>query len=154
MFHVCRVLLTTATVVAAVLASSIQPGGASHLREFPQKHRIVYQLDDAGVDKAKFVLGNIRNHVNGVGWQHIEAVELVVFGPALKSFVVKTIDPEVRHLLEALQTQGMTFGACGNTMKNFSIALQELPDGSRPIPQGGVVRIMELQDAGYRYLRP
>ena len=73
---------------------------------------------------------------------------------ALKSFVVKTIDPDVRHLLETLQTQGMTFGVCGNTMKNFSITLQELPDGSRPIPQGGVVRIMELQDAGYRYMRP
>jgi intracellular sulfur oxidation DsrE/DsrF family protein len=154
MFQFRGVWLVIIALVAAVVASFGHSAVASHLRDYPQKHRIVYQLDDGGADKAKFVLGNMRNHLNGVGGQNIEAIELVVFGPALKSFVVKTIDPDVRHLLETLQTQGMTFGVCGNTMKNFSITLQELPDGSRPIPQGGVVRIMELQDAGYRYIRP
>jgi len=147
----CYVVLA---VVIAVAGVSARPGGASHLKDFPQKHRIVYQLDDAGVDKAKFVLRNISNHLSGVGSQHIEAIELVVFGPGLKSFVVKTMDPELKHMLETLQTQGLTFGACGNTMKNFSLSLQDLPDGSKPLPQGGVVRVMELQDAGYRYLRP
>src|SRR5262245_1412871 len=135
-------------VVIAIVAAPTERAAASHLKEYPQKHRILYQLNEAGVDKAKFVLGNIRNHVNGVGWQNIEAVELVVFGPALKSFLVKTMDADLRHLLESLQTQGLVFGACGNTMKNFSITLPELPDGSRPLPQGGVVRIMELEDAG------
>jgi intracellular sulfur oxidation DsrE/DsrF family protein len=154
MFHSRRVWIVFAAFFATVVPPSVHRGEASHLRDFPQKHRIVYQLDDGGTDKAKFVLGNIRNHVSGVGWQNIEAIELVVFGPALKSFLVKAIDPDLRHLLETLQTQGMVFGACGNTMKNFNITLQELPDGSRPLPQGGVVRIMELQDAGYRYLRP
>jgi intracellular sulfur oxidation DsrE/DsrF family protein len=128
---------------------------AMHLKESPKKHRIVYQLDDAGVDKAKFVLGNIRNHVTGVGgWQNIESLELVVFGPALKSFVQSSIDPALKQTLEVLQTHGMSFGACGNTMKNFGITLEELPRGSLPLPQGGVVRIMELQELGYTYLRP
>src|SRR5215475_13275496 len=93
-----------ALFVVAVVVAGVAPGAASHLSTYPQKHRIVYQLNDAGVDKAKFVLGNLRNHVNGVGWQHIEAVELVVFGPALKSFVVKTMDPDLKQLLECLQT--------------------------------------------------
>ncbi len=143
----------TLAVCALVLASAAG-SEASHLKESPAKHRIVYQLSDGGADRAKFVLGNIRNHVRGVGSQNIEAVELVVFGPGLKSFVTKTIDPEVRQLLETLQTQGMTFAACGNTMKNYSITLEELPDGSKTLPQGGVVRIMELEDLGYRYIRP
>lgn len=147
-------LCFVALIVLAVTTARVEPGAASHLGAYPQKHRILYQLNDGGVDKAKFVLGNIRNHVNGVGWQHIEAVELVVFGPALKTFVVKTMDADVKHLLESLQTQGLVFGACGNTMKNFNISLAELPDGSKPLPQGGVVRIMELEDAGYRYIRP
>jgi intracellular sulfur oxidation DsrE/DsrF family protein len=64
------------------------------------------------------------------------------------------MDPDVKRLLETLQLQGMVFGACGNTMKNFSITLGELPEGSTPLPQGGVVRIMELQEAGYVYIRP
>ncbi|OLB06857.1 MAG: hypothetical protein AUH14_05080 [Candidatus Rokubacteria bacterium 13_2_20CM_69_15_1] len=134
--------------------AQVRADGA-HLKENPRKHRIVYHLDEAGLDKAKFVLGNIRNHVVGVGgWQHIEALELVVHGPALKLFVQSSIDPALKQTLEMLQEQGMTFGACGNTMKNFSITTEQLPHGSLVLPQGGVVRLMELQEHGYIYLRP
>ena len=152
----CRGVLSSATVVLILVAlSSWAIVEAAHLKESPRKHRIVYQLDDAGVDKAKFVLGNVRNHIAGVGgWQNIEALELVVFGPGLKSFVTASMDPDVRRSLETLQSQGMVFGACGNTMKNFSITLEELPSGATPLPQGGVVRLMELQDRGYVYIRP
>ena len=137
-----------------MLLAQVRADGA-HLKENPRKHRIVYQLDEAGLDKAKFVLGNIRNHVVGVGgWQHIEALELVVHGPALKLFVQSSIDPALKQTLEMLQEQGMTFGACGNTMKNFSITTEQLPHGTLVLPQGGVVRLMELQEHGYIYLRP
>ncbi len=139
----------------AVFLLPLVKADAAHLKDNPRKHKIVYQLDDAGVDKAKFVLGNIRNHVAGVGgWQNVESVELVVFGPALKSFVQGSVDPALAQALEALQGQGMTFGACGNTMKNFSITAEQLPSKSLILPQGGVVRIMELQEQGYIYLRP
>ena len=146
-------VITTITGCLVVLSSALTD--ASHLKDHPKKHKIVYHLSDAGVDKAQFVLRNIRNHIAGVGgWNNIESFELVVFGPALKTFVTKGMDIEVKRSLETLQTQGIVFGACGNTMKNYSITLEELPDGSRHLPQGGVVRIMELQDAGYAYIRP
>ena len=139
-------------VMASVLVALAQ-ADAAHLKENPRKHKIVYQLDDAGIDKAKFVLGNIRNHVSGVGgWQNVESLELVVFGPGLKSFV--QMEPSLAQMLDALQLQGMTFGACGNTMKNFSITAEQLPPKSLILPQGGVVRVMELQEQGYIYLRP
>ena len=48
----------------------------------------------------------------------------------------------------------MAFGACGNTMKAFSLTLEQLPPGAHHLPQGGVVRIMELVEEGYLYLRP
>jgi hypothetical protein len=35
-----------------------------------EKHKIVYQLDDAGVDKTLFVLNNIGNHVDGGGGEY------------------------------------------------------------------------------------
>ena len=141
-------------VMASVLVALVQ-ADAAHLKESARKHKIVYQLDDAGIDKAKFVLGNIRNHISGVGGsQNIESLELVVFGPALKSFVQGSMDAALKQTLETLQGQGMTFGACGNTMKNFSITTEQLPAKSLVLPQGGVVRIMELQELGYIYLRP
>jgi intracellular sulfur oxidation DsrE/DsrF family protein len=129
--------------------------GASHLKEHPRKHRVVYHLSEPGVDKAKAVLGNIVNHVNGVGgWDNIEALELVVHGPALKTFVKADMDPAVRGLLDRLQTQGLALGACGNTMKGMNVTLEQLPEGTKHLPQGGVVRVMELQEAGYSYIRP
>jgi intracellular sulfur oxidation DsrE/DsrF family protein len=140
--------------MVGVLVALVQ-ADAADVKESARKHKIVYQLSDAGVDKAKFVLGNIRNHAAGVGgWQNIEALELVVFGPALKSFVHGSTDPALMQMLDALQTQGMTFGACGNTMKNFSITADQLPPKSHILPQGGVVRIMQLQEQGYSYIRP
>lgn len=152
MWRTMRVL-AVASVGLSVLSAG--PTAATHLKQNPRKHRIMYQLDEAGVDRAKFVLGNIRNHVQGVGgWPNIEAFELVVFGPALRSFATKTMDPELKGVLESLQTQGLTFGACGNTMKNLSITLEQLPEGAKGLPQGGVVRIMELQEQGYTYIRP
>lgn len=143
------------SLAAAIVLVVFAQADATHQQESPRKHKIVYQLSDAGVDRAKFVLGNIRNHVAGVGgWRNIEALELVVFGPAMKSFVQGAIDPAIKDALEQLQDQGMHFGACGNTMKNFNITREQLPRGSVVLPQGGVVRIMELQEQGYSYLRP
>jgi len=141
-----------AAALVALLPPSVQ---ASHLKEQPKKHKVVYHLDEAGLDKVKFVLGNIENHIRGVGGpEHVEAIELVVHGPALRNFVTARLDPALRAALDRLQSQGLAFGACGNTMKAFNITLAELPQGARPLPQGGVVRVMELQEQGFVYIRP
>lgn len=147
---------------AAVLATAGTVGSwqsslaeASHLKENPKKHKIVYHLNEPGVDKAKAVLGNIRNHINGVkGWENIEALELVIHGAALKTFLRKNMDLEVKQTLEVLQTEGMGFGACGNTIKGLKITLVDVAEGAKELPQGGVVRVMELQERGYAYVRP
>jgi intracellular sulfur oxidation DsrE/DsrF family protein len=151
MFDRWLVRLAAALAALALLSSGAD---ASHLTANPKKHKIVYQLNEPGADKATFVLGNIQNHVTGVGWQNIEAVELVVFGPALRTFVTGAIDPAVKAALERLQTQGVALGVCGNTMKRLNITLQQLPEGSKYLPQGGVVRLMELQEEGYAVIRP
>jgi intracellular sulfur oxidation DsrE/DsrF family protein len=143
-----------ALVGLAVMVSA-GPGQASHLKEQPRKHKVVYHLSEPGVDKARFVLGNIQNTLTGVGGAaNVEAIELVVHGPALKTFVTATIDPQLTTMLADLQAQGVVFGACGNTMKAFSLSLEQLPRGAHHLPQGGVVRIMELVEQGYVYLRP
>ena len=142
--------------VAAVVGLAMLAGAeASHLKENPKKHKIVYHLNEAGVDKTKFVLSNIENHIKGVGGlQNIETIELVVHGPALKNFLTATIDPGLKASLERLQTEGLVFGACGNTMKAFNITLEQLPEGAKYLPQGGVVRVMELEEQGYADIKP
>ena len=110
-------------------------------------------LDDPGVDRARAVLVNIENHVNVVGWKNIEAIELVVHGPALRTFIAKDIDPEVRGKLDTLLAGGLRFDACRNTMARQKIELKDLIEGATPVPSG-VVRVMELQEAGYAYIKP
>lgn len=60
----------TAALGIGLLIFGVSVTEASHLKESPNKHKIVYHLNDPGVDKAKAVLGNIRNHIKGVGdWE-------------------------------------------------------------------------------------
>src|SRR2546430_17007014 len=65
--------------LAAVLLVALVPptARASHLKEQPKKHKIVYHLDEAGLDKARSVLRNIENHIRGGGGPaHNEALRL------------------------------------------------------------------------------
>jgi len=102
-------------VAAGVLAGSAAVD-ASHLAEQPKRHKVFYHLDEPGVDRAKAVLVNIENHVSVVGWKNIEALELVVHGPALRTFLAEDMDPDVRGKLETLLAGGLRFDACQNTM--------------------------------------
>ena len=126
---------------------------ASHLAAQPKRHKVVYHLDDPGVDRAKAVLVNIDNHVHVVGWKNIEALELVVHGPALRTFLARDIDPDVRGKLETLLAGGLRLDACQITMARQKIDLKDLIEGATPVPSG-VVRVMDLQEAGYAYIKP
>jgi hypothetical protein len=46
-------------VIASLLVLGPAPAAASHLKDQPRKHKVVYHLSEAGVDQARFVLGNI-----------------------------------------------------------------------------------------------
>ncbi len=48
---------------------------------------------------------------------------------------------------------GITFSACANTMKAMGRDQPSLHSSAKVVP-GGVVRIMELQEAGWTYIRP
>ena len=143
-------------IASAVVGVALFAGGvaeASHSRETPKKHKVVYHLNDAGAEKAKAALTNIQNHVDVVCWQNIEALELVVHGPALRTFLAKDIDPDVRGKLETLLAGGLRFGACQITMTRQKIAFKEIIEGVSAVPSG-VARVMELQELGYAYVKP
>src|SRR5215831_4213179 len=118
----------------------------------PDKAKVVYHLTD--LDKVGFVLGNIRNHFEGAGGPDKVTIALVVHGPALKAFHAVPANPEVTRRLGELSKTALALYACGNTMKSQNITLKDLPPGFVVAEEGGVVRIAELQAAGYVYLRP
>src|SRR3989442_11126838 len=101
-----RVLFTLAAVLLVALVPPT--ARASHLKEQPKKHKIVYHLDEAGLDKARAGLGNIENHIPGVGGaDHIAAIQLGLHGAAPRDFVTASMDVALRPALDRLQTQGL-----------------------------------------------
>lgn len=140
-------------LLAVAVVASVRAVEASHSAENPKKHKAFFHLTESDTQRANAVLTNVQNFVDVVGWQNIEGLELVVHGPGLRPFVAKGIDPEVKAKVEALLTGGMSMGACQITMRRQSIKPEELIEGLTPIPSV-VVRVMELQERGYAYIRP
>jgi len=145
-----RNILTAALAgVGGLLAAATATRRASAA---PDKAKVVYHLSD--LDKVAFVLGNIRNHFDGVGGPDKVTIALVVHGPALKAFRTASASPDVAQRMDGLAKTGLNYFACGNTMKAQKITVKDLLPGFVAAEEGGVVRIAELQSQGYVYLRP
>lgn len=116
------------------------------------KLKVVYHLSDA--EKVQFVLGNIQNHIDGVGGPENVTIALVIHGPALRAFHAAQANPDVSKRVGDFSKGGVEFAACGNTMKAQNVTLTDLLPGFVNAEKGGVVRLAELQSQGYLYLRP
>ncbi|SCB12448.1 hypothetical protein GA0061099_1001840 [Bradyrhizobium yuanmingense] len=116
------------------------------------KLKVAYHLSDA--EKVHFVLGNIQNHIDGVGGPEHVTIALVIHGPALKAFHSAQANPDVSKRVGDFSQGGIELAACGNTMKAQNVTLSELLPGFINAEKGGVVRLAELQSQGYLYLRP
>ncbi|KQT21119.1 MAG: DsrE family protein [Bradyrhizobium sp.] len=118
----------------------------------PSKLKVAYHLSDA--EKVNFVLGNIQNHIDGVGGPEHVTIALVIHGPALKAFHAMQANPDVSKRVGEFSKGGIELAACGNTMKAQNVTLADLLPGFVNAESGGVVRLAELQSQGYLYLRP
>ena len=116
------------------------------------KLKVVYHLND--LDKVGFVVGNIQNHLDGVGGPDHVTIALVVHGQALRAFHASSANPDLSRRVGQFSKAGLELAACGNTMKSQNVGLTDLLPGFIAADRGGVVRIAELQSQGYLYLRP
>lgn len=79
-------------------------------------------------------------------------VKVVAFGPGLKMLAM---DSRVANRLYTAINNGVTFLACGMTMKKLKIKDDQLYDKDHiKRVDGGVIEIMRLQKAGWTYIRP
>jgi uncharacterized protein len=145
-----RNILTAAFAATGALFAAAKAARANPAT--PDKSKVVYHLND--FDKVSFVLGNIKNHFDGVGGPDFVTIALVVHGPALKAFQSAAASHETRQRTEQFAKSGLQLNACGNTMRSQDVTLKDLLPGFVSAEQGGVVRIAELQAQGYVYLRP
>lgn len=117
-----------------------------------ERQKVVYHLADT--EKVMFVLGNIRNHIDGMGGPQAVDIVLVVHGPALSLFHKQKANSKMSAQLARISGEGIRMAACGNTMAAQKIELADLVPGFVRADEGGVVRIARLQTEGYVYIRP
>ena len=148
--HRRSILWAAASALSAAFAAS----RASAATEAPatKKLKVVYHLND--LDKVSFVVGNIQNHLDGVGGPDNVTIALVVHGQALRAFHASAANPDLTKHIGQFSKAGLELAVCGNTMKSQKVGLADLLPGFVAADQGGVVRITELQSQGYLYLRP
>jgi uncharacterized protein len=148
--HRRSILWGTLSAIGAAFAAS--RANAATETQPPGKLKVVYHLDDLG--KVNFVIGNIQNHLDGVGGPGNVTLALVVHGQALKAFHSAAANPDLSKHVGQFAKDGIELAACSNTMKSQNIGLKDLLPGFVAAEHGGVVRLAELQSQGYLYLRP
>jgi intracellular sulfur oxidation DsrE/DsrF family protein len=138
------------TLLVSLLSVSVAGlSGAAETSQGP--HRVVMHLNSGDEKVQRGALNNIRNLYQEVGREYLR-VELVVHGAGLTLLTKKdsTLAPELAQLKTAYEAE---FTACSNTMKAQGLTRADLLDQvGRTVP--AMVRLMELQEEGWAYIKP
>lgn len=122
-----------------------------HKEPFAKRH-IVIQVSEANPHLWNLSLNNAQNVMKYFGNDNARIV-VVTYGPGLKMLLAKS---PVASRIKALDSSGVEFDACHNTMEHMAKKLGRLP---KLVPQAvivpsGVVRITQLEHAGFDYIKP
>ena len=116
------------------------------------ENKVVYHLADH--DKIAFALGNIQNHFMASPDRGQVVIALVVHGEPLGDFHVGAEFERTTSKLRGLVDKGLTPYACVHTMAWLKLTLADLAPGFQVAEKGGVVKLAELQQRGFAYIRP
>ncbi len=119
--------------------------------------RIAIHVNFDDAERMNYVLNNAEN-LHGYYRQRGEAVEIrvIAHGPGLHMLRVDTSPVKERIAAMVAAQEGLRFFACSNTHSRMAKAEGKTP---RVIEQAimvpsGVVELVELQRAGWAYLKP
>ncbi|MGO4404387.1 hypothetical protein AB4Z10_08960 [Bosea sp. RAF48] len=120
-------------------------------------HHLILQVNSNEPATMNLALNNATNvaqYYKDIG-EPVE-IEIVTFGPGLHMLRDDTSPVKARIKAIAASTPAISFKACGNTQENMSKAENKevpiIPEAS--VVKSGVVRVMELQERGWTYVRP
>ena|ERR1043165_5312810 len=143
-----RRLATAAALSLALATSALAADGKTH--------RIALQVDQNDPAVMNMVLNNASNvmeHYRGKG-EDVD-VEIVAYGPGMHMLRADT-SPVADRIKQLKQIGKVQFSACNNTKQNMEKteghAISIVPEAT--VVPSGVVRLMELQEQGWSYVRP
>lgn len=115
------------------------------------EHKLVIQISTDDLRAQQTALTNIVNIQKHYGIDNIE-IELIAFGPGYRML---TPQSTLASRIASLAMQEVTFTACMNTLisiKEKTGFMPKLIEGVTTT-KAGVVRIIELQEHGYSYVK-
>lgn len=122
-----------------------------------KEHRLVLHVDDNDAARMNLAISNLTN-VHDFYTKRGEAIriEVVAYGPGLHMFREDTSPVRLRLDQILLAYDNVVYTACGNTMTGMEKAegkpVKLIADVG--IVEAGVVRLIELQEQGWSYVRP
>ena len=120
-------------------------------------HRLILQVntnDPAMMNLALNNATNVAQYYNDL-FEKV-TIEIVTFGPGLH--MLRDDTSPVKERIKAIKQSRpeISFKACGNTQENMSkVENKEIPIiPEATVVKSGVVRVMELQEQGWTYVKP
>ena len=120
-------------------------------------HRLALHVDQNDADVMKLALNNARNAYDLYKERGEEiAVEIVAYSQGLHMLRDDTspVKADIKALREKVPQ--IAFGACNNTKKGMEMregkTIALIPEAT--LVPAGIVRLVELQELGYKYVKP
>ena len=143
-------------VTAAVLSLALIGNGAAGEAK---THRIAIQVDQNDPQVMNMALNNAGNVIDYYRARNEEVdLEIVAYGPGLHMLRADTspVQDRIKRLKDMGFPGKIQFSACNNTKQGMEKAeghtIALVPEAT--IVPSGVVRLMELQEQGWSYVRP
>ncbi len=116
------------------------------------EHHVVIQVSQDNPARWTMDLNITQNLLNYFGHKKIQIV-VVAFGPGIKIY---SPNNSMASRIAAINAEGVEFDVCHNSMEAFKKKSGHFPklDPSVVIVPGGVIRIMQLEHAGFDYINP
>mgnify|MGYP001613648847 CR=1 FL=1 len=120
-------------------------------------HKVAIHVDEADPARLNLALNNVENLTKYYASKgETVMVEVVTYGPGLVMLRADTSPVKDRVAAMSLEYKNLAFAACENTRAGMSKREGKdvpLVKEAKSVPSG-VIRLVELQEQGWSYLRP
>src|SRR5215831_2984222 len=146
------VMVRAFVILVVIVLGMTRPAAADHVKDGRAVHRIVVQVNEDNPQLWNLMLNNIANLIGAMGKEHVD-IKVIAYGPGINMFKKGSSVVERLDSLKRFAGSSVGYTVCSNTMKAMKVERQDivgLVDDFYP----GIVRVVELQEQGYVYLRP
>lgn len=141
----------------SIMLAAVFTFGASFAFAEGMVHKVAVHVNENDPKVMNIALNNVQNVTNYYEAQgDTVEIEVVTYGPGLNMLIEGKSPVADRISTMSLAIENLSFRACGNTHRNMSKKQGEeiaLLDEASMVPSG-VVRLIELQEDGYAYVKP